>query len=225
MDIEKKEEYKKIFSEDIYLKDKSFSYRLDKILDIREFEIDLYWKRATYFWTFNAAALTGYGLTISYKTNQNITGILKFQFIIICLGIVFSLGWYLVNKGSKFWQENWEKHLDMLEDEVMGPLYKTTIHKKTYSNFWIPTKSYAASVSKINQILSLFVLLIWVGILIDLFVSKQITILYLKEAYFFYIFSGIATIAIMIYLILGTRTSDKDTKVHFKKREVVDLKK
>ena len=31
-------------------------------LEIRKFEIDLYWKRATYFWTFIAAALAGYFL-------------------------------------------------------------------------------------------------------------------------------------------------------------------
>ena len=35
-------------------------------LDIRKFEIELYWKRATYFWGFIAAAFAGYALT--YKT-------------------------------------------------------------------------------------------------------------------------------------------------------------
>lgn len=29
-------------------------------LDIRKFEIDLYWKRATYFWAFLAVTLAGY---------------------------------------------------------------------------------------------------------------------------------------------------------------------
>ena len=28
--------------------------------DIRKFEIELYWKRATYYWTFIAAAFAGY---------------------------------------------------------------------------------------------------------------------------------------------------------------------
>jgi len=141
------------------------SRRLEKILDIRKFEIDLYWKRATYFWAFIAASLTGYGLTIT-SDNPDAEGVLKFQFIIICFGLIFSLAWYLVNKGSKFWQENWEKHLDLTEDEVIGPLYKTTINKESHSSFWNPTKAYAVSVSKVNQILSLFVLLIWVCIMI-----------------------------------------------------------
>ena len=36
----------------------------EKIHDIRKFEIDLYWKRATYNWTFIAAIFAGY-FTIS----------------------------------------------------------------------------------------------------------------------------------------------------------------
>jgi hypothetical protein len=31
-------------------------------LEIRRFEIELYWKRATYFWTFIAAAFAAYGI-------------------------------------------------------------------------------------------------------------------------------------------------------------------
>jgi hypothetical protein len=30
-------------------------------LDIRKFEIELYWKRATYFWTFIGATFAAYG--------------------------------------------------------------------------------------------------------------------------------------------------------------------
>lgn len=108
--------------------------RLEAILDIRKFEIDLYWKRATYFWTFIAVVLASYGLTITAK-EANQENIIKFQFIIICFGLVFSFAWYLVNKGSKFWQENWEKHLDLVEDNVIGPLYKTTISKKLILHF------------------------------------------------------------------------------------------
>ncbi|QNR65148.1 hypothetical protein IAQ67_14620 [Paenibacillus peoriae] len=38
---------------------------LEMALDIRKFEIDLYWKRATYFWAFIAATFAGYFLLIS----------------------------------------------------------------------------------------------------------------------------------------------------------------
>jgi tRNA A-37 threonylcarbamoyl transferase component Bud32 len=33
---------------------------LKQALDIRKFEIDLYWKRATYFWAFIAVSFAGY---------------------------------------------------------------------------------------------------------------------------------------------------------------------
>ncbi len=195
--------------------------RLEKILDIRKFEIDLYWKRATYFWTFIAATLTGYGLTVIAK-DVNQEKLVRFQFLIICFGLVFSFAWFLVNKGSKFWQENWEKHLDMTEDSVIGPLYKTTISKESYSSFWIPTSAYAASVSKINQILSLFVFTIWLGILVNLFVSG--TLLLFDGADFYLTAIGLLTTSAIIYLSCGTRTSSKDTIVHFDKRKIIDKK-
>lgn len=194
--------------------------RFDKILDIRKFEIELYWKRATYFWTFIAAALTAYGLSVT-KDNPN-DNILKFQFFIICIGIVFSLAWYLINKGSKFWQENWEKHLDLTEDDVVGPLYKTIISKKTYSSFWNPTKPYAVSVSKTNQILSLFIFIIWLIFLVVFLIDnfKHFT----KYAVYFYCLSSL-TISIFFYLIFGTRTSTKPTVVDFDIREIKNMGK
>ena len=33
---------------------------LDQALDIRKFEIELYWKRTAYFWTLITAAFAGY---------------------------------------------------------------------------------------------------------------------------------------------------------------------
>ena len=195
------------------------SKRLEKILDIRKFEIDLYWKRATYFWTFIAATLTGYGLTVTTKDAAQ-ENVIRFQVLIVCFGLVFSFAWFLVNKGSKFWQENWEKHLDMTEDSVIGPLYKTTISKESYSSFWVPTSAYATSVSKINQILSLFVFTIWLGILANLFVSQKLTLFNGTDFYFTAI--GLLTFSAIIYLAFGTRTSIKDTIVHFDKRKIVD---
>ena len=112
--------------------------------DIRKFEIELYWKRATYYWTFIAAAFAGYGLTFKHSAEHEPWLSALFS----SLGLVFSFAWYLVNRGSKFWQNNWERHVDLLEDLTLGPLF---------------------SVSKINQILSAYVCVIW-------------TLLFLREA-------------------------------------------
>lgn len=73
-----------------------------------------------------------------------------------------------VNKGSKYWQENWENHVDLLEDNVIGPLYKTIITRPDknkdykcdgFKDVIIGPAPY--SVSKINQIVSLYVVILW----------------------------------------------------------------
>jgi hypothetical protein len=100
------------------------THALQYALDIRKFEIDLYWKRAAYFWTFIAAALAGYAVI---QRTGNTDAILSL--LVACLGFVFSFAWYCVNRGSKYWQENWENHVDFLENEVIGSLYKIVIER------------------------------------------------------------------------------------------------
>ena len=130
---------------------------LEHALDIRKFEIELYWKRATYFWTFIAAVLIAF---FAIYSSENLEKSLKqdFSVMLSCLGVVFSFAWVLVNKGSKFWQENWEQHVDALEDSVTGPLYKTIMPKKDTN--WL-VNSAQISVSKVNQLVSIYVFLLW----------------------------------------------------------------
>jgi hypothetical protein len=131
-------------------------------LDIRKFEIEHYWKRASYFWTLITAAFAGF---FALATNGKHP---RLVFLVSCIGVILSLGWYLVNRGSKYWQENWERHVDVLEDEIVGPLYKTTIAREEYRwlKFW---QGYPYSVSKINQLISLFVALVWIGLAVASF--------------------------------------------------------
>lgn len=97
---------------------------LKHALDIRKFEIEMYWKRATYFWTLITATFAGYFALLS---SHQIPGLIL---LVNCIGLVLSIGWYLVNRGSKYWHSNWERHVDILEDEIIGPLYKTTLAKR-----------------------------------------------------------------------------------------------
>jgi len=128
-------------------------------LDIRKLEIEMYWKRTAYFWTLNAAAFAGYFATqssakcIDYYVAS----------LISCIGLVISFGWHIANRGAKYWQENWELHVDLLEDEIMGPLYKTTPSTKRFAAFH-PISAFPFSVSKVNQILSLFITIVWMGL-------------------------------------------------------------
>jgi hypothetical protein len=133
---------------------------LKQALDIRKFEIELYWKRATYFWTFIAAALGAYFALQSQREPD-----LASVYIVSCLGFTFSLAWYGVNRGSGAWQRNWEAHVDLLEDEIMGPLYKTLINRRTYKLYDL-AEPYSFSPSRINNLLALLVTGSWLILLV-----------------------------------------------------------
>lgn len=169
--------------------DKDINHRaLIQALDIRKFEIELYWKRATYFWTFTAAIFAGYFLVLTKSHPSN-----KLLCLMGCLGFAFTLCWYLVNKGSKFWQNNWERHVDLLEDEKIGPLYKTIVFgrglkvgraAKFISVFFLPAIEYPFSVSKVNQMLSFYVCLVWVGLMLYPAISQYKWVAYHKDSKF-----------------------------------------
>lgn len=160
-------QYRQRFSKPKSLDEKSIqSVALEHALSTRKFEIELYWKRASYFWTFIGAALAGF-IAVQASSSSSKTHL---SVLLSCLGLVFSFSWLLANRGSKHWQENWENHVDMLEDPVTGPLYKVVLTRGSPkgSKEWIDhilTGPSAFSVSKINQIISLFMTVIWVILL------------------------------------------------------------
>ena len=121
-----------------------------KAWEIRNFEIDKFWQRSLYFWGFISLIFTGYIIIITSDT-KDIVEKMHIDLYMILLGCIFSVGWFLVIRGSKRWQDNWEEHIDKLEDKITGPLYKTIYYKgkKFYS------------VSKINEILALVVIAVW----------------------------------------------------------------
>lgn len=129
-------------------------------VETRKFEIELYWKRATYFWAFIAVTFAGYGASLRLNDSSFIS------FFLSCFGLVLSLGWYYANRGSKQWQENWEHHVDHLGERIVGPLFKLVLRRRAPENFgeifdrfiFGPSKH---SVSKINQLISLYITLMW----------------------------------------------------------------
>lgn len=123
-------------SEDgVYRKDSRLAKAYEVALDIRKFEIDLYWKRSGSFWLLVGAIAAALGLLLSGKAESS-SGILsqRGREIVCCLlcfsGATICYAWGLVNKGSKFWQRNWEYQVGILEQEVVGPLYKTVFSAK-----------------------------------------------------------------------------------------------
>ena len=135
--------------------------------DIRKFEIELYWKRATYFWTLIATAIGGFTLLLNVDVTKLDLVARQLRPILLqilaAVAFLFAVGWYLVNKGSKFWQRNWEAHVDVLENEFTGPLYKRVAYRSDDSA-WIPTYTYAFSPTAVNQLLSFIVVVATFGL-------------------------------------------------------------
>jgi hypothetical protein len=172
---------------------------------IRNFEIDLYWKRATYFWTFIAAAFVAFGVIASAKFPDET---LQSELLVLfaCLGVVFSFSWFCVNKGSKFWQENWETHIDLLENDVLGPIYKTILMKETKKKtHWYTVKALtspsAISVSKVNSLISVIVTAFWI-----ILVAMNLGFCAKQSIDWWKVMSVSLTVAYCIFLVPLTRS-------------------
>jgi len=159
-------DYLKLFDgESIDSKDR-IVHALNRAHEIRKFEIELYWKRAAYFWVFIASLFAAFGTLFPFdpeKATDLQTGRLVLALYLTgALGFLASMAWYFVNRGSKYWQENWEAHVDALENRIEGPLYKTILDRKSP---WNPTGPYPFSVSRTNIAVSLGVAASWLFVL------------------------------------------------------------
>jgi hypothetical protein len=125
--------------------------------DIRQFEIEMYWKRATYFWAFQLIAFTTLGLLFK-DGNIGSLGQLSLGRLLIPapIGVIAGLAGYLTARGSKFWQKNWEAHVDLLEDET----------KKRLTHVILCRDAPQFSVSRINQCLLGSLTFGWTAVLI-----------------------------------------------------------
>ena len=171
---------------------------LEIALDNRKFEIGLYWQRAAYFWALIAAAFAGYiGVLSAEPTHLHDKEYLAY--ILSCIGLIFTWAWFLVNRGSKFWQENWENHVDMLEDQIAGPLYKTVMHKSDKEPLIerLIVGPRAVSVSRINQWVSLFTICIWIALLSHSLEEAKLTVAVMSR----YVVVGGITLFFLVVMV------------------------
>lgn len=120
--------------------------------DIRQFEIELYWKRATYFWAFQLVAFAMLGLLFrdgELKNPQLLT-------IPASIGVITAFAGILTARGSKFWQENWEAHVDLLEGETEERLTQVVMCRR-------PPQY---SVSRVNESLLRLFTIAWFVVLL-----------------------------------------------------------
>jgi hypothetical protein len=181
----------------------------NKAWEIRNFEIDKFWQRSAYFWGFIAFIFGGYVYCITSESRY----IVKSMYIdlyMILLGGIFSVAWLFVICGSKRWQDNWEAHIDKLEDEITGPLYKTVYYKgRRYY-----------SVSKINEVLAWVVIVVWCILLIryvfdNCIIFKKMFVCYPQiEKILFVLLPIIIAIGFITYLYKECETADGKINVN-----------
>lgn len=128
-------------------------------LKARQQEINLYWTRANYFMTA-FATLGGSAVVVAVLGATLFKGwiIYPILYVIEWIGVVLAVAWLYVNRGSKYWQVNWEKYVDGLGKDIIGPLFNCLTEEKGCDRRY--------SVSKINMIISQYILAIWIMALI-----------------------------------------------------------
>lgn len=128
--------------------------KYDVALATRNFEIELFWKRSLFFWGFIASALVGYANLVKDVPALSV--------LVACFGFVCSVAWSLVNRGSKYWQENWESIVAENENAITGELFKSRAEQQN-KGFWLTSRKF--SVSKVTIALSDFTVIIWASLM------------------------------------------------------------
>ncbi|MBL5903080.1 hypothetical protein [Serratia fonticola] len=177
-----------------------------KAHDIRKFEIELYWKRSAYFITFLSILTTICGVvTATYlkgdiKDNNNLLIIL---YVIGILGVLMSLQFLVACQAGKFLQENWERHIDLLEPIFSGNLYKMNLISK-------PKRQ---SLSAANEIVGLTLFLVFTCFIIY-------SVVYISSQYATFGGIGVIGFGIMHFIISYGRSKNIDADLSFSRRKI-----
>lgn len=152
----------------------------------RELEIKNLWQRSIFLATFLVLCYTAYGALIGNMLNQclNAEKICQYNIVVILTsfaGIIISVLWICMAKGSKAWQEVYEEAIKTYESE-----YFINIPDKYHSDnlkgdpgkrdrCLLSAKGGPFSPSKINIVIGQISFLIWICIAIVHFVYLILT--------------------------------------------------
>jgi len=132
--------------------------RLEIAIDIRNFEIELFWKRSLFFWGFIGAAFVAFAALYN-------KGAPELSLLVACFGLVCSAAWTLVNRGSKYWYENWEQKVEREEVGILGEeFFARKEPMKKDAGWWLQGRRF--SVTRLAIALSDFTVLIWFSLMI-----------------------------------------------------------
>lgn len=117
----------------------------------RMFEIEMFWRRSLIFWGFISAAFIGLA-ALGEKSAA-------YSVVFTSFGLVCSVVWALGNRGSKYWQEYWEKKVKENQQDVTGEMFVDSM-PATYPWYaqFAPRRK---SVSKLVMGLSDYSVVVW----------------------------------------------------------------
>ncbi|PWC22244.1 hypothetical protein DDT52_03035 [Brenneria roseae subsp. roseae] len=178
----------------------------DKAHQIRNIEVDLYWKRATYCWTLIAALLTICGLLFSaYFKPDDLDK--RDSTILIAIGAVSFIGVVItslcqfMSVSGEYWKKNWETHISMLEPMFSGRLYSTHL----------VSSRYRSSIAKLNFLLFSVIQMSWLAIIMLLITIKFHSTPELS--FLSIILFGTIYFTLITLLVIGTVSKNKSVHV------------
>lgn len=133
----------------------------------RDFELTLLWQRSLFLFGFLSLSFTGYGvLAVQAVNGKNLLYIYEYMFGIALFGIILSIIWIYMVKGSKAWFEVYEDVVCSIEKETNPyPKYRMGVYAENRRNdfgnsFW-NNQAGAYSPSKVNIMIGWIMFCIW----------------------------------------------------------------
>lgn len=173
----------------------------DSAVESRKFEIGLFWQRSLFFWGFVAVPFIPYATLIT-------SGHPRYAASLALFGLISSVAWSGVNRGSKRWQEHWEDEVDVCQKRLGIKVFNTR-HNLQKKNFWLDARR--LSVSRLAIALSDISAIFWLALmlrpiilsLLKMNLTTEITDLQFTEIL------GVVAAFVVLVLICNTQSKEK----------------
>lgn len=148
----------------------------NRLYQCRDFELSHFWQKSIFLFTLVSLCFTGYGVLALKVIDENVTTCdLFYLYQYMCglsiLGMVLSVIWVYMMKGSKAWIEVYENTIYEIELDifrknghskyVMGQFVTRNKSDETNDDFW-GTNAGAFSPSKINIVIGWILFGVWI---------------------------------------------------------------
>ena len=141
---------------------------------LRDFEISNLWQRSIFLSALLVLFFSGYGFLVSKlfeKESKDFLIIHEVCCAVALLAIIFSIIWVMMAKGSKSWYEVYERRISEIEEEENFNIpedYRMGADCTPWSldSNLFTTKSGRYSVSRLNILIGIILMITWTMILI-----------------------------------------------------------